>query len=67
MSEHDSAKIDYDDIKRRVRDAVRAAIQQRADELGIGYDACLARYFGRDDLSNSGDSDTVLTPPASSR
>lgn len=67
MAERDTAAIDYDDIKRRLRDAVRGAIQQHADELGIGYDACIARYFGRDDLSNSGDSDAALTPPASSR
>jgi hypothetical protein len=67
MSERDPAVIDFDDIKRRLRDAVRGAIQQHADELGISYDACLARYFGRDDVSNSGDSDTALTPPASSR
>ena len=46
---------------------VVCAHQQHADELGISYDACLARYFGRDDVSNSGDSDTALTPPASSR
>ena len=37
--------IDYSDLKRRIRDAVQTAIQQRADELGISYEACVRRYF----------------------
>jgi len=45
---HEALKItpiDYADLKRRIRDAVRAAIQERADELGISYKACIDIYF----------------------
>jgi hypothetical protein len=38
-SDHDPAEIDWDDMKQRLREAIRGAIQQHADELGISYDA----------------------------
>jgi hypothetical protein len=65
-SEHDPTEIDWDDMKQRLREAIRGAIQQHADELGISYDACIDRYFGGAGPSDSADSDP-LTPPASSR
>jgi hypothetical protein len=65
-SDHDPAEIDWDDMKQRLREAIRGAIQQHADELGISYDACIDRYFGSDSPSDSTDSEP-LTPPASSR
>ena len=36
--------IDHDDLKQRIRDPVRAAIQECADELGISYEHFLDRY-----------------------
>jgi hypothetical protein len=38
--------LDHEDLKQRIKDAVRAVIQQRADELGISYEDCLDRFFG---------------------
>jgi len=43
----DPSPIDLDALKERVREQVRAALQQRADELRISYEDCLDRYFGR--------------------
>jgi hypothetical protein len=63
MTEHDPAAIDWDDMKQRIRDAVRGAIQQHADELGISYDACIDRYFGSDHRSEAGDSDPASASP----
>jgi hypothetical protein len=36
--------IDWDDLKERLRDAIRAAIQDCADESGLSYDKFLDRY-----------------------
>ena len=41
----DIKPIDYADLKRRIGDAIRAAIQERADEFGVSYEACVRRYF----------------------
>jgi hypothetical protein len=38
-------EIDYDDLKQRIRDAIRVVIQERADELGISFDECIDRDF----------------------
>lgn len=37
--------IDYDQLKREITAAVRAVIQERADELGISYEACIDLFF----------------------
>jgi len=37
--------IDRDDLKQRIREAVRPAIREHADELGLTYEAYLDRYF----------------------
>jgi len=36
-----------DELKRRIRDAIRAAIQECADEAGLSYDEFLDRYRHR--------------------
>ena len=74
MQEADLVPIDWDELKARTREAIRAVIQERADELGISYDACLDRYFPPNDAATDQPSDAppssdavALTPPASSR
>jgi hypothetical protein len=37
--------IDFDQLKAEIAAAVRAAIQERADELGITYEACIDLFF----------------------
>jgi len=64
MQEDDPFSIDYDELKRRLREAMRTAIQERADELGLSYGAFLERYFGSDRRPDGGDN---LTTPASSQ
>jgi hypothetical protein len=44
LDERDPFQIDYDELKRQIREAVRAAIQEHADELGISYAAAVARF-----------------------
>jgi hypothetical protein len=74
MQEADSVPIDWDDLKARTREAIRAVIQERADEVGISYDAWLDRYFPPNaavadrpsDAARSSDAADV-SPPASSR
>jgi hypothetical protein len=68
MLEADLVSIDWDELKARTREAIRAVIQERADELGISYAACLDRYFPPAGAAKDQPSDAVaLTPPASSR
>jgi hypothetical protein len=67
MQEADPISIDWDDLRSRLREAIRNAIQAHADELGISYEACIDRYFGSDDRPNTDDATAALTPPASSR
>lgn len=33
----DPSAIDWDDLKERMREAIRAVIQERADELGLSW------------------------------
>ena len=61
-------------LKRVFEEAIRAVIQERADELGISYEACLDRYFAPDNAATDRPSDApssseaaAVTPPASSR
>jgi hypothetical protein len=44
----DSLLFDPDVLKRRIREAIRAAIQDCADEVGLSYEAYLERQFGKD-------------------
>jgi hypothetical protein len=37
--------IDFDELKRRITEAIRAVIQERANELGISYEDCIDLYF----------------------
>jgi hypothetical protein len=37
--------IDWSDLKERIRDAIRAAIQECADERGLTYDEFLDWFF----------------------
>lgn len=46
MEKNDPSVIDWDDLKERIREAIRAVIQKDADELGISYGACVEHYFG---------------------
>jgi hypothetical protein len=39
--------IDWDDLKQRVREAIRAAIQECADECGVTYDEFLDRFWNK--------------------
>jgi hypothetical protein len=39
--------IDFDELKQEIVEAIRAAIQERADELGISYEACIDLFFGK--------------------
>jgi hypothetical protein len=48
-SERDPFQIDYDELKERIREAVRAAFQEHAEELGISYDAAVAQFFGEEE------------------
>jgi hypothetical protein len=47
----DSDLIDRDELKERIKDAIRAVIQESADERGLGYQEYLSRYWpeGADD------------------
>jgi hypothetical protein len=47
MQEADPFLIDHECLKRQIHEAVRTVIQERADELGLSYEACVERYFGR--------------------
>ena len=38
--------IDFEQLKREITAAIRAVIQERADELGISYDACVDLLLG---------------------
>ena len=42
----DSPLIDFDELKQKVSEAIRAVIQEGADELGISYDACVDLLLG---------------------
>jgi hypothetical protein len=42
--------IDCDQLKREITAAVRAVIQERADELGISYEACVGLFFDEEAL-----------------
>jgi hypothetical protein len=37
--------IDFDQLRREITAAIRAVIQERADELGISYEACVDLFF----------------------
>jgi hypothetical protein len=39
----DPPAIDYEELKRQLREAIRAAIHERADELGLSYEECIDR------------------------
>jgi len=39
----DPSAIDWDDLKERMREAIRAVIQERADELGLSWNDYLDR------------------------
>jgi hypothetical protein len=41
--------IDYEELKRRITDEVRAVIRERADELGISYEECAELLLGKAD------------------
>jgi hypothetical protein len=40
-----SFSIDYDALKERLREAMRGAIQDRANELGLSYEAYVERHL----------------------
>ena len=42
--------IDFEHLKREITAAVRAVIQERADELGISYEACVDLFFEEEAL-----------------
>lgn len=44
----DPPLIDFDQLKAKITAAVLAAIQERADELGITYEACIDLFFGEE-------------------
>jgi hypothetical protein len=46
MQEADPFLIDHGCLKRQIREAVRAVMRERADELGLSLEACVERYFG---------------------
>ena len=49
MSDHSEPPlIDFDELKREVAEAIRAAIQEQADELGITYKACIDLLLGEE-------------------
>ena len=37
--------IDFEQLKRDMTAAIRAVIQEQADELGISYEACIDLFF----------------------
>jgi hypothetical protein len=44
----DASLIDWDELKQRMREAVRVVIQDLADERGLSYDKYLDRHFASD-------------------
>jgi len=45
--ENDPSVIDWDELKQRMREAMRAVIQDLANERGLTYEAYLERHFGK--------------------
>jgi hypothetical protein len=43
----DPSAIDWDDLKERMREAMRAVIKERADELGLSWNEYLDRLQDR--------------------
>jgi len=43
--EPEPSLIDFEQLRKEITTAVRAAIQERADELGISYEACVDLFF----------------------
>jgi hypothetical protein len=40
--------IDFEELKQEIAEAIRAAIQERADELGITYETCIDLFLGEE-------------------
>jgi hypothetical protein len=45
---NDPSAIDWDDLKERIREAIRAVIQERADELGLTWNGYLDSLQNRE-------------------
>ena len=45
---NDPYAIDWDELKERMREAMRAAIRERADELGLGWNDYLDHLQNRE-------------------
>jgi hypothetical protein len=51
----DPSAIDWDELKQRMREAMRAAIRARADEFGLSWNDYLDRLQGREHPRDDGD------------
>ena len=51
---NDPSAIDWDDLKERMREAMRAVIRERADELGLSWNAYLDRLQDRERHQDEG-------------
>jgi hypothetical protein len=52
---NDPSAIDWDELKERMREAMRAVIRERADELGLSWNDYLDRLQDRERHQDKGD------------
>ena len=52
---NDPSAIDWDELKERMREAMRAVIRERADELGLSWNEYLDRLQDREHHQEKGD------------
>jgi hypothetical protein len=54
MQKNDPSAIDWDELKERMREGVRAVIRERADELGLSRNAYLDSLQDRERHQDEG-------------
>jgi hypothetical protein len=54
VQENDPSAIDWADLKERMREAIRAVIRERADELGLSWNDYLDRLQDRERHQDEG-------------